>query len=351
MPFTLGELAVRFGLALRGDPDRIIDHIGTIAGAGPRGLAFFANPKLVDQLTAANAGAIVLHSKMQEATTLDCLLADNPHASFAHIAQLLHPVPMAPAGVHPAAVVAADADIHPSAHVGPLVVIGARSRIGARAFIGAGSVIGDDVSLGDDVRLVARVTVMDKVVIGERSILHPGAVIGADGFGYAAEGERWVFVPQVGTVRIGCDVEIGANTAIDRGALEDTVIGNGVKMDNLVQIGHNCRVGDHTALAGCAGMAGSAEVGARCRIGGGVCIAGHLTICDDVTLTGTSFVTHDIREPGIYAGGGIPVESASEWRRIVGRVKRLGTLAQRVTDLERGAGSANDSAGTTDKDD
>jgi len=349
MPFTLGELAIRFGLTLRGDPSRTIDHIGTLAGAGPRGLAFFANPQLVDQLAAANAGAIILHPKMQEATAIDCLLTENPHASFAHIAQLLHPLPMAPAGVHPSAVVAADAEIHPSAHIGPLVVIGARSRIGARAFIGAGSLIGNEVTLADEVRLVARVTVMDKVVIGERSILHPGAVIGADGFGYAAEGERWVFVPQVGTVRIGCDVEIGANSAIDRGALDDTVIGNGVKIDNLVQIGHNCRVGEHTALAGCAGMAGSAEVGARCRIGGGVCIAGHLTICDDVTLTGTSFVTSDIREPGIYSGGGIPVESASEWRRIVGRVKRLDTLAQRVTDLERGE-SAGDAAGTTDKD-
>lgn len=345
MAVTLGELAVRFGLALKGDPDRIIDHVGTLADAGPRGLAFFANPKLVDQLAAANAGAIVLHPSMHEATALDCLLAANPHAAFARIATFLHPLPAAPAGIHPSAVVAADAQIDPTAHIGPLVSIGARARIGARVFIGPGCVVGDDVTLADDVRLVARVTVMERVQIGARSILHPGSVVGSEGFGYALEGEHWVHVPQVGSVRLGEDVEVGANSAIDRGALEDTVLGNGVKLDNLVQIGHNCTVGDHTAIAGCAGLAGSAHVGARCRIGGGACISGHLTICDDVTVMGTSFVTSDIREPGIYAGGGMPVEPATEWRRIVGRVKRLETLTRRVGALERGETNKEDTTG------
>ena len=339
MAVTLGELAVRFGLTLRGDPDRPIEHVGTLAAAGPRGLAFLSNPKLMGQLASAQAGAIVLHPSMLQATSIDCLLSSNPHASFARIARLLHPLPVASAGVHPSAIVAADAQIDPSAHVGPLAVVGARSRIGARAVIGPGSVLGEDVLLGADVRLVARVTVLDRVTIGARSVLHPGAVVGAEGFGLAPEGERWLHVPQVGTVRIGEDVEIGANSTIDRGALDDTVIGDGVKMDNLVQVGHNCVIGPHTALAGCVGLAGSTRIGARCRLGGGVGVAGHLSICDDVTLTGTSFVSSDIREPGVYSGGSIPVEPAAVWRRIVGRLKRLDALNRRVGTLERG-GSA-----------
>jgi UDP-3-O-[3-hydroxymyristoyl] glucosamine N-acyltransferase len=335
MAVTLGELAVRFGLGLRGDPDRTVDHVGTLAAAGPRGVAFLANPRLVGQLATAQCAAIVLHPQMLAATALDCLLSTNPHLSFAHIASLLHPLPTAAPGVHPSAVVAADAIVDPSAHIGPLAVVGARSRIGARVFVGPGSLVGEEVVLAADVRLVARVTLLERVQVGARSVLHPGAVVGAAGFGYAQDGERWVHVPQVGSVRIGEDVEIGANTTIDRGAIEDTVIGDGVKMDNLVQVGHNCVVGAHTALAGCVGLAGSTRIGARCRLGGGVGVAGHLSICDDVTLTGTSFVTSDIREPGVYSGGGIPVEPTTEWRRIVGRVKRLDSLSRRVGALER----------------
>jgi UDP-3-O-[3-hydroxymyristoyl] glucosamine N-acyltransferase len=344
MAVTLGELAVRFGLALRGDPDRAIDHVGTLAGAGPSGLAFFSNPKLVDQLASARAGAIVLHPKMQEATTLDCLFANNPHASFARIATVLHPPVAGPAGVHPSAVVAPGAFIDPSAHIGPQAVVGARTRIGARVYVGPGCVVGEDVTLADDVRLVARVTVLEGVRIGARSILHPGSVVGSEGFGYAPEGERWIHVPQVGSVRIGEDVEVGANSTIDRGALEDTVIGDGVKIDNLVQIGHNCTIGAHTALAGCVGLAGSSHIGARCRLGGGVGVAGHLTICDDVTLMATSLVTRDIREPGVYAGGAIPIEPAADWRRIVSRLKRIDGLNRRVSDLERQQGSNEDAS-------
>lgn len=334
MAVTLGELAVRFGLTLRGDPDRPIDHVGTLAGAGPRGLAFFSNPKLIDQLASAKAGAIVLHPKMQEATPLDCLLAPNPHASFARIATELHPPLAGPAGAHPSAVVAADAIVDPSAHIGPLAVVGARSRIGARVYIGPGCVVGEEVTLGDDVRLVARVTVLEGVHIGARSILHPGSVVGSEGFGYAPEGERWIHVPQVGTVRIGEDVEVGANSTIDRGALDDTVIGEGVKIDNLVQIGHNCMIGAHTAIAGCVGIAGSSHIGARCQLGGGVGIAGHLRICDDVGLTGFALVVSDIDEPGVYSSG-IPVERAQDWRKVVGRLKRIDGLAKRVAELGR----------------
>lgn len=337
---TLGELAVRFGLALRGDPARVVESVGTLDSAGERQVAFLADPRLADRLAHCRAGVVVLHPAAQSASPVDCLLSDNPHAAFARIAAVLHPLPIAAPGVHPTAVVAPDAFIHPEAHIGPLSVIGARVRIGARVVIGAGCVVDEDADLAEDVWLVARVTVLARVTIGARSILHPGSVVGSAGFGYAPEGPAWVHVPQVGTVRIGQDVEIGANTTIDRGALTDTVIGDGVKIDNLVQIGHNCTVGDHTAIAGCAGLAGSTHVGARCRVGGGVGLAGHLTLCDDVTVTAYSLVISDIRQPGVYSGG-IPAVAAADWRRVVGRLKRLDGLARRVADLERGAGAGS----------
>jgi UDP-3-O-[3-hydroxymyristoyl] glucosamine N-acyltransferase len=342
---TLGELAVRFGLALRGDPARLVEAVGTLEGAGDRQVAFLADPRLADRLARCRAGAVILHPAVQGACPVDCLLSDNPHAAFARIAALLHPPIASPPGVHPSAVVGPGAEIHPDAHVGPMCVVGAGAHIGARAVVGPGSVVGEDAQLAEDVRLVARVTVLDRVSIGARSILHPGAVIGSEGFGYAPDGPAWIHVPQVGTVRVGMDVEIGANTTIDRGALGDTVIGDGVKIDNLVQIGHNCTVGAHTAIAGCVGLAGSSHVGARCRLGGGVGLAGHLTVCDDVTLTGFSLVTADIREPGVYSGG-VPAEAAADWRRVVGRLKRIDSLARRVSALERGAADASADAGT-----
>ena len=339
---SLGELAVRFGLALRGDPDRKVGSVATLGGATADQVAFLADPRLADRLAGCRAGAVILHPSSAAACPVDCLLADNPHAAFARVAAVLHPPQVASPGAHPTAVVAPDAEVHPSAHIGPHCVIGARARVGARAFVGPGCVVGDDASLGEDVRLVARVTVLERVEIGARGIVHPGAVIGSEGFGYALDGEAWVHVPQVGTVRIGPDVEIGANTTIDRGALGDTVIGEGVKIDNLVQVGHNCSIGAHSALAGCVGMAGSSRVGARCRLGGGVGLAGHLSICDDVTVTGFTLVTGDIREPGVYSGG-VPAEPAADWRRVVGRLKRIDALARRVASLERGgAADGND---------
>lgn len=332
---SLGELAVRFGLALRGDPARVVGSVATLGSAGADQLAFLADRRLADRLVGCRAGAVVLHPSAVDACPVDCLLADNPHVAFARIAAVLHPLPAAPAGVHPSAVVAADAVIDPSAHIGPQSVVGARARVGARAVVGPGCVVGEDAVLAEDVRLVARVTVLERVEIGARSILHPGAVVGSEGFGYAAEGPAWVHVPQVGTVRIGPDCEIGANTTIDRGALGDTVIAEGVKIDNLVQVGHNCTIGAHSALAGCVGLAGSSHVGARCRLGGGVGLAGHLSICDDVTITGFTLVAGDIREPGVYSGG-VPAEPIADWRRVVGRLKRIDSLARRVAALERG---------------
>lgn len=343
MAFSLGELAVRFGCELRGDPDVVVDSVAPLASAHPRALSFLTNPRLRGELAATRAAAVVVEESAADASPVPVLIARNAHATFARIAALLYPLPVAPAGVHPTAVVAADAKIDPTAHVGPFAVVGARVVIGPRAVVGPHCVLEDGVVLAEDVRLVARVTLCRDVSIGPRTLVHPGAVIGADGFGLAREGEVWVKVPQVGSVRIGADVEIGANTTIDRGAMEDTVIEDGVKLDNQIQIGHNVRIGAHTAMAACVGVSGSATIGRRCMIGGATGIAGHISICDDVAITGMSTITHSITRPGVYSGG-IPAEDARTWRRMVGRFKRLDALAARVTALERAVrGAAGDS--------
>ncbi|MEY3466665.1 MAG: UDP-3-O-(3-hydroxymyristoyl)glucosamine N-acyltransferase [Steroidobacteraceae bacterium] len=331
---SLGELAVRFGLALRGDPERRIERVATLAGAGSTALAFFVNPKLARELRATQAAAVLLREEALADCSVDALITPNPHAAFARIATILHPMAPVAAGMHASAVVAADAEVDATAQIAAQAVVGARTRIGARCVVGPGCVLGDDVVIGDDTRLLARVTVLDRVSIGARVLVHPGAVLGAEGFGFAREGAAWLHVPQVGTLRIGDDVEIGANSTIDRGAIEDTVIGEGVKIDNLVQIGHNCTIGAHTAIAGCVGIAGSSHIGARCQLGGGVGIAGHLRICDDVGLTGFALVVSDIDEPGVYSSG-IPVERAQDWRKVVGRLKRIDGLAKRVAELGR----------------
>lgn len=340
---SLGELAVRFGLALRGDPDRKVGSVATLGGATADQVAFLADPRLADRLAGCRAGAVILHPSSAAACPVDSLLADNPHAAFARVAAVLHPLPVASPGAHPTAVVAPDADVHPSAHIGPHCVIGARARVGARAFVGPGCVVGDDATLGDDVRLVARVTVLERVEIGARGIVHPGAVIGSEGFGYALDGEAWVHVPQVGTVRIGPDVEIGANTTIDRGALGDTVIGEGVKIDNLVQVGHNVRIGAHTVIAGCVGIAGSATIGARCMIGGGVGIAGHLEICDGAVIGGFSLVERSVDEPGFYTGAW-PLQGHAQWERTAATLKQLPELRRRVRALAARDGDTKDDA-------
>lgn len=334
MGATLGELAVRYGCELRGDPDLRVERVGTLTGAGPGELAFFANPRLRRELAATRAAAVLVAPASAAAAPVPALVVGNPHATFARIATELYPAPVAAPGIHPSAVIAADARLAASVHVGPLAVIESGAVLGERVFVGPGCVVGAGASLGDDVQLVARVTLCHGVSIGPRTILHPGTVIGGDGFGYAPEKGAWLKVPQVGSVRIGADVEIGANSSVDRGAIEDTVIAEGVKIDNLCQVGHNVRIGAHTAIAGCVGIAGSAVIGARCQLAGQTGVAGHLTICDDVVLTARALVVNDITEPGLYASA-VPVEKFSDWRRILARLKRLDLLARRVGALER----------------
>ncbi len=341
MSVSIGELAVRFGCELRGDPGVQVERVASLAQADGQSVAFVANPRYRAQLAATRAGVVVLDEASAAACPVAALVCANPHALFARIAAVLHPAPAGPPGVHPSAVVAADAVLDPSAHIGPLSVIGSGVVVGARAYIGPQCLLEDGVRIGQDVRLVARVTLCRGVTLGERSIVQPGAVIGGDGFGFAQEAGRWLKVPQTGSVRIGADVEIGANTTVDRGAIEDTVIEEGAKLDNLIQIGHNVRIGAHSALAACVGVSGSTSIGQRCMIGGQVGIGGHLSICDDVMITGCTMVSHSVSRPGVYSGG-IPLEEAHTWRRLVGRFKRLESLAQRLKALERHFVSAQD---------
>jgi len=296
--------------------------VAPLSSAGPGTLSFLSNPKLASQLQHTRASAVVLDPRSAAACPAPALLSPNPHALFARIAGLLYPqAPLSP-GIHASAVVDRSAQIDATAEIGAHAVIGAHAMIAARCLIGPACLIGAEAHIGPDSRLAARVTIAQRVQLGARVLLHPGAVIGADGFGYAREGANWLKVPQIGSVRIGDDVEIGANTTVDRGAIDDTVIAEGAKLDNQIQIGHNVQIGAHTAIAACTGISGSTRIGARCMIGGGCGFAGHIVICDDVVITGMAMVSHSISEPGVYSNG-IPIEPARRWRRVVARLKLL----------------------------
>jgi UDP-3-O-[3-hydroxymyristoyl] glucosamine N-acyltransferase len=289
------------------------------------------------QLTATAASAVVLAGAEVAACPVAALIHPNPHATFARMAAVLHPVSRAPPGVAATASVAASVQLPASTHVGPGAVIGAGATLGERCVIGAGSVVGPDVQLGNDCELRSRVTLEAGVRLGDRVLIHSGAVIGADGFGWARDAGAWVKVPQVGSVIIGSDVEIGANTTIDRGAIDNTVIGDGVKIDNQVQIGHNCVVGEHTVIAAFGGLSGSTRIGKRCMVGGRVGFVGHQTICDDVAFTGGSVVTRSIDRPGVYSGA-FPAEPQRDWQRLVARFKRLDVMARQLKALARKLG-------------
>ncbi|WP_395789897.1 UDP-3-O-(3-hydroxymyristoyl)glucosamine N-acyltransferase [Aquimonas sp.] len=327
--FTLHSLAERFGLEWVGDGECLIHGVATLAGAQSGQLSFLANPLYRRELLQTRAGAVVLRAEDAAASPCPALVAKDPYVAFARIAALFETPSDTPAGIHPSAVIDPAALIDAGVSVGPHCVIGARSRIERGASLGPGCVIGDDCVVGVDARLVARVTLVTRVRLGARVLVHPGAVLGADGFGLAMDGGRWIKVPQLGGVVIGSDCEIGANTCIDRGALDDTRLGDDVRIDNLVQIGHNVQIGDHTAVAGSAAIAGSAKIGRYCLIGGGVGIVGHLTLCDKVTLTARSLVTHSIDTPGQYSSG-VPLQESRQWRRNAARFRQLDALARRI---------------------
>jgi UDP-3-O-[3-hydroxymyristoyl] glucosamine N-acyltransferase len=322
MAMTLGEIAVRFGLELAGDPDVTVDGVGALASAAPGKLTFCTGAKYRAELAATRASAVVLSRELAAACPVAALISARPYAAWARIAQALHPTVGVTGGRAPGAQVAPGARVPASSWIGPNAVIGAGVEVGERCWIGPNCVLEADVRLGDDCRLQAGVNVLRGVVAGDRCSFKAGAVVGSDGFGFAPDVDGYVKVPHVGGVRLGDDVEVGANTTIDRGTIGDTVIGNGVKLDNQVQVGHNCRIGEHTVIAGCVGISGSSVIGSRCMIGGAVGIAGHLEIGDGVVVTGYSLVTRSLRGPGVYSSG-MPAIEAARWRRAVARLHRL----------------------------
>ena len=334
MPIKLGELAAQFDCELVGDPDITIDNVAGLQNAGPGSLSFLSNPKFRSQLAVTQAAAVVLRTEDVEGSPAASLVSANPYADYARMAAVIHPAPRYAPGVHASAAIAESAAISPTAHVAANVSIGDRTTIGGNAYIGPGTVIGPDCSVGDDCRLIANVTLVRKVKMGLRGILHPGVVIGADGFGNAMTPAGWVKVPQLGGVRIGDDVEIGSNTTVDCGAIEDTVIEDGVRIDNLCHIAHNARIGAHTAMAAMSGLSGSATIGKRCLLAGQTGVVGHVTVCDDVVVSGRAVISKDITQPGVYAGT-FTAEPAREWNRQVARFRRLEQLIERVSKLEK----------------
>lgn len=335
MGYTLRDIAEELGAEIHGDGDCRIDNVGTLAGAGPGDISFLANRRYRPQLLKTRASAVILESEFLSSCPVASLVVSNPYLAYARVAAMLAPRRQAAAGVHRTATVSDKADIDASARVGPHAVVEEGTSIGPRSVIGAGCVLEHGASIGADCTLEANVIVCHDVTIGHRVMVHPGVVIGADGFGIANDGGVWVKVPQLGSVTIADDVEIGANTTIDRGAIEDTVIEEGVKLDNLIQIGHNVRIGAHTAIAAGVAIGGSSRIGRRCAIGGAASIAGHLEIADDVHLTARTAVPNSILEPGVYSSGTPIIQDNRTWRRNVVRIRQLDDMAKRLRNLEK----------------
>ena len=329
MQFSAAELAQRLGLAVQGDATTMVAGVATLARATPDTLTFLANPRYRGQLADTRAGIVVMREADAAGHAGTALLAADPYSAFARAAALFEQREAAAPGIHPQAAVDPAARIDPGASIGPFASIGARSVVEAGAVVGPGCVIGEDCVVGAGSELVARVTLVRRVRLGRRVLIHPGAVLGADGFGLAMEGGHWIKVPQLGGVLVGDDCEIGANTCIDRGAIEDTVLEDDVRLDNQIQVGHNVHIGAHTAIAGCAAIAGSARIGRYCLIGGAAGVLGHLELCDRVVVTAMSLVTHSIREPGEYSSG-TPLMDNRSWRKAAARFKQLDAIARRL---------------------
>ena len=334
MPISIGELATRFGCELIGDPGIEVSGVASLHNATSNSLSFLASDAYKQQLSSTKAAAVIVRPADAADVPVAALLHDDPYACYARMAAAICPPPAFEPGIHASAVVDPSAKVAASAHLAAHVVVQEDSTIGENVYVGPGSVIGPGCVVGDGTRLIANVTLARAVSIGKRGILHPGVVLGADGFGNAMTPEGWVKVPQLGGVRIGDDVEIGANTTVDCGAIEDTVIEDGVRIDNLCMIAHNVHVGAHTAMAAMTGIAGSTTIGKRCLFAGQTGSVGHITICDDVVVGAVSYVSKDIREPGTYVAS-FPAEPAREWARNVARFRRIDALQARVKKLEQ----------------
>ncbi|MBL8427378.1 MAG: UDP-3-O-(3-hydroxymyristoyl)glucosamine N-acyltransferase [Dechloromonas sp.] len=330
--FTLAEIAAQLGGDVLGDAQTRIVRVAALASAGEGDIAFLSNPKFRDQLASCKASAVILRADAAADFSGARIVTANPYAYYARLATLLNPYESGFSGVHPSA--ALESPVPASAAIGPHVSIGKGVRLGEGVVINAGCVIGDGAAIGDGSVLYPRVTVYHDCRIGQRCIIHAGAVIGSDGFGFAPDGQEWVKIPQIGRVLIGNDVEIGANTTIDRGALDDTIIQDGCKLDNLVHIGHNCVIGRNSAIAGCVGIAGSTVFGEHCIVGGAGMISGHLNIVAGTTISGGSTLMKSIAKPGVYTSV-FPIDTHEEWLRNASHLRRLSKLADRIADLEK----------------
>ncbi len=331
---TLGQLAEALGATLKGPEALQITALATLQEAGPGQLSFLANPQYRKYLDNCQAGAVLLKAADAESFAGNALIVADPYQAYARISHLFDPKPKAVAGIHPSAVVAEDAQVDASASIGPFAVIESGARIEADVSIGAHCFVGARCVVGEGGWLAPRVTLYHDVTIGKRVVIQSGAVIGGEGFGFANEKGIWRKIAQIGGVTIGDDVEIGVNTAVDRGALSDTRIGDGVKLDNQIQIAHNVQIGDHTAMAACVGISGSTRIGKHCMLAGGVGLVGHIDICDNVFVSGMTMVTRSITEPGSYSSG-TAMQPLADWRKSAARIRQLDDMAKRLQQLEK----------------
>ncbi|MES9839613.1 MAG: UDP-3-O-(3-hydroxymyristoyl)glucosamine N-acyltransferase [Candidatus Thiodiazotropha endolucinida] len=331
---SLGDLADAVGAKLLGDPETMIRGVGTLQSAQSGEISFLSNPAYRKYLSATQASAVILYEKDAADCPTSALVSDNPYLAYARVATKLFPRKTITPGIDATAVVGRSSSIDSSAWIGPCVVIGEGVTVESGVCIGPGCVVEDNCRIGADSRLVANVTLCHDTRLGQRCLIHPGAVLGADGFGLANDEGHWVKVPQLGRVRVGDDVEIGANTTIDRGALEDTILHDGVKLDNLIQIAHNVEIGRNTAMAGCSAVAGSTKIGSHCTIGGQTGLVGHLTIGDNVHFSAATLATRSFIEPGYYSGN-LPAMENGAWKRVIARLRNLESMAKEMKFLKK----------------
>ena len=334
----LSELAEQFKLEYEGDGNTLINGVGTLSDATDNQISFLSNPAYREQLKSTGAAAVIVLASDVEDCPVNVLIADDPYVSYAKIAERFDPSRPQKPGLHASASIDPTATIGRDVHVGANVVIGPGCEVADAVSIGPGCVLIADCIIGKGSRLLANVTVCEGVIIGKRTIIHPGAVIGSDGFGLAFDRDHWVKIPQIGTVRIGDDCEIGANTTIDRGAIGDTIVGNDVRLDNQIQIGHNVLIGAHTAMAGRVGISGSTQIGSYCMFAGASGTVGHIRIADRTTVNFCSVITKSITQPGTTWSAALPAQPLLEWNRSVAHLRKLGKLARRVLNLEKKTG-------------
>ncbi len=342
--FTLEHLASKYACKIQGDPSTVVTNVATLSNASSDSLTFFANTKYKSELQETNAAAVLLTERDLKFCSTSSLVTNDPYLLFARIASDFDTSKQFQPGIHPSSVIDQTCNIPSTCGIGAGVILAKNVELGEHVFIGANSVIEKDSKIGESSWVSSGVIIHEGTEIGLRAIIHSGVVIGADGFGFSeTKDSSWVKIPQMGRVIIGDDVEVGANTTIDRGTLSDTIIGNGVKLDNLIQIGHNVIIGEHTAIVAQTGISGSTEIGKRCKIGGQVGMVGHLKITDDTTITARTSVTKDIKDAGMYSGNLFSHQKASEWQKNAASFRKLNKLQKLVAKINKKVGEDNDS--------